>query len=1201
MKKTTLKLFEYLLAAKNSSLPASHHLNEYAIHCFLDEIMSLEGVRFVNHEEDGSHCLEISKQDLALKEVETSPLLISVLELLQLDVTLEVDKLITVSQLEEILVAEHESLKKKVMNKNRGRVILNDWQQLLLGAKQVQLPTKDVLEKLESLADFIQSLLKTYKEWKDDKQLNEANLRKIIRAQELYEHFLDLDGDQDKKLYKLELGIGILSIPSEPSIYHPLLKLTLELIVNSAQKTCQLWFRDDALRVENELLEHVLFYDFEGAKSLCSEINKQRISPFDDQLVARVLQKMIVRIHPEGKYCASSVDLDSDKNDVPLILHRPVLFERKMKDFDSNKQLKSAIDYLSKNSDATDILNSIVDPDYVSNRSTTFDFWLGGMNNPLFIKPTNGIEPEIIKLLATHEAVAVFEEEGTNHSHALINLITHLMSLGKRTLVVGESSKSLHRISEQMPSYLKGLHASLYVEADVSASVQETIRLMIDEKGKYKNVAISQQKLLEALNQVELKITELRKKVVDYREIGGKRIFWQSRRYYPYELAQVMTKLNSTRPVSDKISMHMQFPMNDADLRKLWELRLDFAAENLELLKYEFLDIDEILNHHEYKRLLTIEEKYIGLITKHPGLESMFDKDTDIRFIQYLFDQLPRLIKDVAEVKKGYEEQLLMKAMSSFESYNDMIASIDKINETIEELGHFKGPSSSFATLLKGLNQLVHDEDNQTSFLVYDNRTKVVDYYLDKRTQMIRTLRVAHLIWIFNEEAIALSKDFKGIKAEGLEVMSALYHAAGIYLCGMEIEMSWLRLRSYFIRAYQSVIQKENMHPICHELYETLKFHHLAEFKDVLKEMENLIIKRQNFVAFGEFVEKIGEIMPNFTASMLKETINHQDEMPDFKGVFEYSKLNTFFEILSEYEENTWQQELGNLESQKRSILQELLRSQCWDSKVISNQKVMLEVADILQKEIPYSEREWEKILSVFSTWFVAFDYEQPITVVNPDLFDVVIFIDADRSNVFRLPELLLANKAILFGKGTSNLDYPVQINPEVLKKLSNRFGYALDHFGEQYLSTSLLDLVAHSAAWEAHVKLSRDQDRVVSSATIGVDVKVGLKRCDNRVEEDIFEALVKLGYQVKCKVKISKTIIDFLVVGKTNVLAINVIGDAQMQREIIENHLNQEIKLREGGLAIYNLQAAHFYLNSRQILRDLCAKLEEMSIYPQS
>ena len=1194
MKNVTLQLFEYLLAAENSNSAVNYNLTKYPAYWFLDEILSFDNVQ-IEKSGEGKLSITMNRPNLTEREIEVSILLSTILNLMQYNSTNSEQSLITKDELEKNLLLEAEAIKRKIEDENKDTIIINDWQQLLLGVGKAQIPMKVAIERKDRLKFFTEQVLKEYQAWKDDLEQSKIEYKQALKAQEFYDYILNFTNENNSK-NRINLGIGILCVPATHSINHPILTLSIDVVVDQSKGICKLIFEEQSLKVD-DTLDYLLFYDLESVNKMRQDINGIKLDPFDNNLIATVLQKIVKYLHPKGRYVASSTDAMSLPKDITQVFHRSVLYVREEESYGRDK-LKLIVEHLSNNHTLSDVIGSIVDPNYSSHDNNLSE---GLINDPLFVWSTDGVEKQMLNLLDQHNAVVVFEEEKENKNFIVANLVTHLMVGGKRVLIVGEEEDVLDRIQLAIPHYLSGLHNKLTTKQIDNKELKKDLVTLLAKKDHYRHSNLATEKVNNEIEQINAQLNEITRRIVDYRELESKKIFWKDKRYYPYELAQLISKLGGKDYLKgDSISLDTSFDMKDSEVQKFWELRSYFTPEHLSLLNYDFIDINELYSYHEYQKMLALEEKYLQLAKAgiNKVSNNIFDKTSDIRFVQYLFDQLPKLMKDVAEIKTPYGKRIFEKALIDLESYHTLASSLDRINRGIKDLEIFEFSGLEREELIKKLNQIFDIQPVDLPNLDDNDQSELIEFYLKKRSEMSAALRTAHLILIFNEGAIALSRNFKGISAEAIDMMDILYNAAALHLNKIEFEICWTRVKSHFIRIYQPLIQQEHIHPACVDMYEALKSGNVNEFREVLEEIENLIKVRQNFVIFGNFISQIGDIMPIFTTSIMSDQSFDAAVVPNFKEAFDQGKLNGLFDQLHIYESEFLDQGIEYLKECLVKLHHEKIEKESWKNACSVSENILMETVELLEEEPLPTNKVVNNLLSVFSVIFMPLSENDIIKNFDPSLFDLVIFVDAQASNIMRITELMHAHKAILFGNKKDNLITPLNIRQEDFQKLVNIYGKALQNFGEQYFGESLFDLIADSAAWDAQIKLPKQATHIPINC-IGQHVKSGVKKCDNPIEDEIFEALMKFGYDVKCKVKVGKITLDFLVAGDSNSLAINVVGDTQMQREEIKSQIEQEMELRRRGLNIRTVQASHFYLNSRKTLMDLRDSLEKLEIYP--
>ena len=1193
MKNATLQLFEYLLAAQNSSIATVQNVNDYPVHWFLDELLTYRNVELVRST-DGESKLVIHCPDKKHKKVEDSLMLAILLDLLQYDEENKQQVLIGVDELRENLVEELDAVNRKIGNSGQGKIILNEWQKLLLGVPETSISHRTAIIAQGSTYAIMEPVLAEYQVWLEKFHSKNADQTLALKERHLYEWLMNLASEDGTPL-EVNFGVGMLYINGENPISHPLLTVKCDVLAKPKQEEVELRFGNQTLTVDN-ILNYILFYGADIVQEMKDYVTDLALEPFDLDQVATVMQKIIKVIHPNGQYFASPAAAIAGIDHLPQVLHMSVIYAKEKQPYDDVAKQKTAVakqkslvKYLSKKK-PSDVLGSVVDPNYVTPNERATDYRVPNPKNMLYPWAGPGAEHQILALLDYHNAVAVTEPENKNNHYLTVNLLTHLIATGKRILVVGEDDLTLDRIQCDLPTKLSGLHTKLASNYASYAGIKSDLATLMDRRASNEFTKSSVDDLRNEIQLANAELSTLIDKIVQFRELGSRKNYWHGERYYP-EAEQMIKDSNEELP----------FDIDSEEVERYWRLRPYFTPENMELLNYEFINIDELTEYYAYDRMLALEEKYLQQVYANPGLDDTFENGTDIKFMQYLYTELPKLMKEVANVKTEYGNKVLKQAIVNAEVYHELAAALGRINIELKDINCFDTTAFQREVLIGKLNNTFEISNLDMATIDTNNIAQLWDFYQQKKEELTIALVAANSILAFNTEAIELSRNFKGISDDGLEYINVLYDAAALYISKFDFEESWKNVRDYFISYYMPIVAQPDIHPSCINLFEALKKGSYEEFKVALETIQDVLLTRHNFITFGEFIEKLGKFAPTFTATMMSE--NHGDDklVAYFENAMNKAKLDGGLAgQISVGESELLENGIDYLLDYLLQLQHDLIACESWKNTKFAPKDVVVEVNNLLAIERPLDEVLVGKILSCFSVIFMPLSESGLIKNYDPNRFDLVIFADANKSNVMRLSELMHAHKAILFGSEQDTRVDPLSLGYYDFNRLAGTYGQTLHQFGEQYFNNSLLNLLANSAAWDAKIILPRYAMQL-SVNEIADDVKSGEKVCDTHVEDEIFDALVGNGYDVKCKIDVGNTTLDFLISGEYSALAINVLGDNKLDRDEIKAQLEQEVELRKKGLYIRTIQSAHFYLNSRKTLMELYDYLEKLGIHPKN
>ena len=1193
----TLQLFEYLLASQSSNLSVNLNLNRYPAYWFLDEIMSFEHMTLERTVGKGIS-LQLQKPIFNMQQIEISAALTAILNRLQ-QTNLTDDQIpISTVELKKTLDFEVEALVNKFGDPSQETIIINDWQQILLGVEQSRILLTENIRNEEDLEITASDLVEEYQDWQDALKEEEMAYAEFLKEEAFYENILKIYKPTEVNK-KMNLGVGLLHIPGKTSVYHPLLTLEIEVSIDETTGLCEFIFETSTLMVD-VILEHVLFYEVETARGLRQEIDQMYIDPFEEGVIATALKKIIKQIHPEGNYFSSPVDALLAPEDMPQILHRSVLFLREEQIFNGESKLNFIVDHLLNNQLPSNVIGSIVDPNFIAKNKHQSKTSEDNLLESTSLWPAKGPEQEILTHLNKHHAVAVLEQNKTDKMTVVANLITYSVATGKRVLIMGENEEELDDIRHALPSFLNGLYHKIPAKKANYKDLKEALEQLREKTENFSISSTEVNKIWEEFDALQDQLNDAIATTIDYSLLSSQKVNWQGKAYQPYELAKMVSELDGQGHLSDdRISLDMTFEVEDSVIEQFWKLRPYFTPENMALLKYDFIDLNELNDHDEYQQMLALEARYLALSEEAgPQLKGMFDEKIDIKFIQYLFDQLPQLMTDVVKIDTVYGNKIMRKALAQPQSHRELTEVLKEVEKEILKIDASEVPVEEKKESIQSLNQMLDVASADLLLLDIQDPKQLVEFYNLRKLEMMQALDVAHLILIFNDGAKALSQTFNGITSDGVEMMDVLYDAAALHLSEVEFEIYWLRVKSHFIRMYQPIIHQPHVHPVCLKLFEALQVDHVNDFKEILEEITELVIKRQAFINFGEFMDQISVVMPAFTAQVMASEVRDDEVAPDFKEAFAKGQLAYFFEQFENYDLETLEQDVERLIVQLSKLQAEMLEIECWRKLELLDAEILRQTIRLLEQERTSPPEINQNLILLSQAVFMPLNENKAIETLDPNLFDVAILIDGSRSNITRISELMHSHKAIIFGNENEKPLNPLRLREDDQLKLVEKFGENLQKFGEDYFGASLFDLMVNSAAWEAQVELPiSTSGRILSH--VKTENQSVEKEWKTDIHKEIYDTLVKMGYDLTCCVEVENMLFDFVISGGTNDLGLHVFGTAPLSREKIEQQIERERQLRDVGFNHYTISAMAFSLDAHKTMLEVYDRLERLNIYP--
>lgn len=1193
MKNVTQQLFEYLIAAQNSNLSVDYNLDKYPVYWFLDEVLAYRHNR-IEKQQDGRICITLTQPMTHQRPIETSERLSKILQLTQQTTIDNYEPLVALDELESMLRLEKDALMQKLEDKTKEAIIINEWQQFLLGVNQPRIAMSVAINHGSTLSTAIGVLLQDYDQWL--KKLYQRKQDEIYasRAKSVYDFMLRMTHvtNRSKRCY---LGVGILQLPTEPAIHHPLLSLGVDVFVNQQMGTCELMLDEKGLIVD-PILDHVLFCDLEAVERIRPQINELKIGLFDDDLIASVLQKMANHVHPNTQYVVALNEAGS-QTDVPQVVHRTVLFVKEEDSSNSVEKLKNMAHYLLQGNPTTDVLESIVNPNHISKNGVNIDgLQKKEMEDFEFILDDSG--KAIMSLLADNHGVAVTETEEEAKYATIAALITYSVATNKRVLITGENAAELTAIKHHLPLYMSGLHSEIPADPQEYERVKEQLITYNERRNNFQLASLKLQQLEQEIKALKEEMATTMTSFVQYRALGSKKIKFKDKFYHAYELAQLIAKLGGKETLDgDNIPQEVSFNSEDPYVKKLWELKPYFTQENMALLNYEFIDIYELKGHPTFNRLLDARARYDYVMNLDNQLAIPIGETIDQAFVNFLVGDL-QVVMDAIKTMPTASLRMLKTALSHEDNVTIMMDNAKQIERYIRELEFFSGTTEQKEWLISNLNTGLNLSVLDLPDLATYGHRQLVGFYVDKLTELNDVIKVVCGIETFNKDALAIAPHFKGISSDNVEKVDTLYNTAVAHKSKMDLADSFADILAHFGPHYDAYLTLEDAHETGIWLYDALQKGDIDGFIEAAQTIEDLIVKRENFVAFGDFIEEIGAVMPKFTTSMMQDERLEDANEKQFKAAFEQGKLNNLLGQLKTYQAAAIDEKMSEYKGLLLKRQLEQIEINSWKHQLLTEERDVARLAALLMEERPSKRAVIDCMLAVFPVMFMPLEKSRRLRNFNPELFDLVVFTDANRSNVMRISELAHGHKGIVFGNVNHTLVKPLRLRQEDRQKLMNRYGQTLQGFGEEYFETSLFDLMINSAAWDAQIDLEAN-NTPLQLKHLGETVKSGAKKCVTTTEEEIFEAMIKMGYQVKCKVPVAGLTVDFLIVSGENYLALNVVGDRSLDEAAVVAQIEGELDLRSKGLPLYIIEATQFYLNRRETLADLCQHLESLQIYP--
>jgi len=750
---------------------------------------------------------------------------------------------------------------------------------------------------------------------------------------------------------------------------------------------------------------------------------------------------------------------------------------------------------------------------------------------------------ETLETAILNEPVITLLTQKSLFNKAIHEIIQNCQKHNLRALLVGESSTQFDELNERFI-----IDSTKTADTTYLASKLNRLSESQQAHHKEKNLAFYQEKYRIISEERQ----ELMSEILEYKKNMQDKIFWRDKLYAPHELAQLISKLGIKKDLhKDLIPLDAVFPFDDDELKIIWNDRTFFDEKNVELLEHDFLAVEKVMDTPNFKTLEQLEATFHFMMSKQPNGFELFGADTQLSFIQFLIDKLPIIIEQVQSINNEV----------GFKILSTVIKSVNKLEEFALIIKNF---SVKLHQTSKELDERFMDELNDLLMIPFvdvpDSFEGRLSYYLEKISEIEHVLAVATAILNFEQEAMTYSSTFKKVHEYGVHMLDYLLEAASLHAIKIEMDSHFQKIKS-LLTVYDD---SGFLHPTFKNMLTFLRNNQIGEFLVIAKECRELVIKRTKFLNFANFIETIKEIMPLFTSNLLSASL--PNVLPNFKEVFDQGKLRSFLKLIeTDYFENLI------IDFEKVNI--EYIKI----DKIITSLELEPAVITIHDNNNIHP-LGIDRFPAVFSS---SLDCDL-------SLIDVVILLNAKKRNLYDLSFFENNKKVILVATDDESLENPIILNPSDMKKLTNRYGRKFQNLNDN-LAYSLYDYVSKILPIEANFKLV--QKFSVDSILQLADTRLASR--DSRIQEDLLETFIKLGYNVKHQINLENLELDFLITDEFFALGIIFIGGDSFDYQFQFDQLSLASMFMQEGLTILHVVVPIYYLNPRAMITSICNKLE--------
>ncbi|WML44346.1 AAA domain-containing protein [Neobacillus sp. PS3-40] len=441
-----------------------------------------------------------------------------------------------------------------------------------------------ILDYPEVQSKFDDYIKEKWTLWKDE-------FLRVEKVQEIYTKLFSIYQKQ-KKLgdqYELLMGIGLLNwkTPDGQVVHRHILTVSCHFQFDSSSGIIRIVPSTESIspELEQDMLELEYRLDNKALLPIKEKMDELTSEIWNKSLLNSIFKSFVYSLSANGTYNEEVYQNKRESTQEPDLSYSPSLILRKK----SEKGFQHACSKIIENmGDSTSnvpqgILRIFEEMEDYQEQQTksSFDqqFNLNKMDNNIYFPlHANEEQRKIISNLETRNGVLVQGPPGTGKSHTIANLISHLLSSGKRVLITSETPRALKVLKEKIPIELQALCVSLLGEDSKSFKDLESVVQVISNKRdtwdqelskkEIDNLTLNLLKMKEKQALLQQQLRSIREKeTYEFQFINGE---------YKGTAQKIAGQLNKAETkyswMTDFINMDADLPLNSIEFAEVLEL-----------------------------------------------------------------------------------------------------------------------------------------------------------------------------------------------------------------------------------------------------------------------------------------------------------------------------------------------------------------------------------------------------------------------------------------------------------------------------------------------------------------------------------------------------------------------------------------------------------------------------------------------------
>lgn len=356
---------------------------------------------------------------------------------------------------------------------------------------------------LEDFPDYeyrLDLFLRELAGWRDRQAQYLDSLQEYEEEKQVYDPLFDAYNKQESfaERYELLLGVGTFCWRGDKHYRRPILTSPLQVEVSDTGIIeLRLDPTEEPFRIENDFLaEQSQFFTPQASQVLKDKLEEGAQLTYWEQLESLQnsgISAFAAKLHTEVAYRNTEYNVPETSPSDPTIHFAPVLIfrERSLRSFSA--LFDGILEYLDGQTDeyTLPLLNRIVFPP--DQELPADEEWEVAQEELVLPKVSNAEQEEIAHRVGKKDIVLVQGPPGTGKSHTIANILTYLLSQGKKVLVTAHTDQALKALQHHVPDNFLDLVIYFLAGADKKDQhLKRSVRMLQDTVIGYRPERVEQ-------------------------------------------------------------------------------------------------------------------------------------------------------------------------------------------------------------------------------------------------------------------------------------------------------------------------------------------------------------------------------------------------------------------------------------------------------------------------------------------------------------------------------------------------------------------------------------------------------------------------------------------------------------------------------------------------------------------------------------